>query len=40
MRAIRLSIFVLIAAVALTATACTNPTGPAPAGDDVISSGI
>lgn len=39
MRAIRLSIFVVLAALAVSASACTNPTGPAPTGDTA-SSGV
>jgi hypothetical protein len=40
MRNIRFSFIVLLAAIALSATACTNPLGPKPAGDNVASSGI
>lgn len=40
MRTIRLALVVAIAAFALSATACTNPVGPKPAGDTVQSSGI
>lgn len=40
MRNIRFSFIVLLAAIALSATACTNPLGPKPSGDTVASSGI
>lgn len=40
MRAIRLTLTVLFAALAISATACTSPTGPTPANDDLIGSGI
>ncbi len=40
MRAVRLALAVLFAAVALSTTACTSPTGPTPAGDDIVGSGI
>jgi hypothetical protein len=39
MRSIRLVFVVLFAALALSATACTNPVGPKPT-SDVYSSGI
>lgn len=40
MRAARLALTILFAAFALSATACTNPTGPTPASDDIGTSGI
>lgn len=40
MRTIRLAVAILFAAVALSTTACTSPTGPTPAGDDLTTSGI
>lgn len=40
MRSIRLALAVLLAAVAFSAAACTNPVGPKPSGDIVTSSGI
>lgn len=40
MRAVRLSLAILFAAFALSAAACTSPTGPTPAGDDLTTSGI
>lgn len=40
MRNFRFSFIVLLAAIALSATACTNPLGPKPSGDIVSSSGI
>lgn len=40
MRSIRLTLAVLFAALAISATACTSPTGPKPAGDDIVNSGI
>lgn len=40
MRVARYVFVLLIAAAALSATACTNPTAPAPAGDVVVGSGI
>lgn len=40
MRSIRLTLAVLFAALAISATACTNPTGPKPPADDLSNSGI
>lgn len=40
MRAARYVFALLFAVAALSATACTNPTGPTPAGDVVVGSGI
>ena len=39
MRSARLVLVALIAAVAFSAAACTNPMGPKPAGDTTQSSG-
>lgn len=40
MRAIRIAVLALLAAAAVSSTACTNPMGPKPAGDTVASSGV
>ena len=40
MRAFRLFFVLALAVVALSTVACTNPTGPKPAGDTVVSSSI
>jgi len=40
MRTARLVLAVLFAAVALSTTACTNPTAPKPAGDNVVTTTI
>jgi len=40
MRAVRLILTVLFAVAALSTAACTNPAGPAPAGDDLVTSTI
>lgn len=40
MRSFRLAFVALLAALAVSATACTNPVGPKPAGDVVMGSGI
>ncbi len=40
MRTRRLSILLLLAVIFLAPLACTNPTGPKPAGDDVAGSKI
>ncbi len=39
MRAARLFLALVFAAVALSTTACTNPTGPKPSSDSVTGSG-
>lgn len=40
MRAVRLTLTVLFAALAFSTAACTSPTGPKPASDDIGNSGI
>jgi hypothetical protein len=40
MRAIRLAVVLVLAAAALSTTACTNPLAPKPAGDIVASSSV
>lgn len=40
MRAFRLVFVLALAAAALSSVACTNPTGPKPAGDSLASSSI
>jgi hypothetical protein len=40
MRALRFVVLLALTAAALSTTACTNPTGPKPAGDNVQSSGV
>lgn len=40
MRSIRLALVALLAVAALSASACTNPVGPKPAGDIVMGSSI
>lgn len=40
MRSFRLAIIALLTVAALSATACTNPVGPKPAGDIVTGSNI
>jgi hypothetical protein len=40
MRRFRLAFVILVAAMAVSATACTNPVGPKPTNDNVQSSGI
>jgi hypothetical protein len=40
MRNARRYFFVLLAALAVSATACTNPVGPKPSADNVAGSGI
>jgi hypothetical protein len=40
MRAVRLTLTIVFAALALSTAACTSPTGPKPSGDDVVTTGI
>lgn len=40
MRSIRLAVLLLIAAAVVSSTACTNPTGPKPAGEESSSTKI
>jgi hypothetical protein len=40
MRSIRVVVLVVLAAMAVASSACTNPMGPKPAGDTVASTGV
>jgi hypothetical protein len=40
MRSLRVAFLLLIASVVLSSAACTNPTGPKPAGDDVMNTKV
>jgi hypothetical protein len=40
MRAVRLTLTIVFAALALSTAACTSPTGPKPSPDDTIGTGV